>query len=449
MPLRIFCKLCVIVMVSMFLPGGNEAAHADDWPQWRGPRRDGVWRETGIVKKFDKPRFDLVWRAKIGSGYSSPTVSNSRVYVTDRLIEPKQVERIHCFDAKSGKPIWSHTYDCPYRDIGYDAGPRASVTIDEGRAYALGTMGHFFCFNAADGKILWQKDLNAEFKIRMPIWGIACAPLIERDFVILQIGGEGDYCLVAFDKKNGELRWHALADNASYSAPVIIEQAGRRVLVCYTGDHVAGLDPMSGKLHWKVPFPPTKMVIGISDPVYHQGHIFVSNFFDGSMLIRLDQEKLAAELVWKRAGESEMHTDALHSIISTPYLRGDYIYGVDSYGELRCLKLMTGDRVWESLDAVPKERWATIHFIEHADPAQQNKNVPNRIWMFTEKGELIISDLSPEGFTEISRAKLISPTRDQLPSRRGGVCWSHPAFADRHVFARNDEVLVCANLAAD
>ena len=411
---------------------------ADDWPQWRGPGRDGVWRESGVVRKFDKPRLDTVWRAKIGSGYCSPTVAEGRVYVTDRLIEPKQVERVHCFDAKTGKPIWSHTYDCVYKDIGYDAGPRASVTIHDGRAYALGAMGHFFCFDAATGKIHWQKDLGAEYKVRMPIWGLACAPLIEKDLVILQIGGEGDYNLVAFDLKGGSEVWHALDDPASYSAPIVIDQAGRRVLVCYTGAGVVGVDPKNGREHWRIPFPPTRMVIGISTPVLHNGHIFVSNFFDGAMLIKLGEKEPTAELVWKRAGESEQKTDGLHSINSTPYLKGDYIYGVDSYGELRCLKLSTGDRVWESDKAVPHDRWATIHFIEHGDD----------VWMLNEKGELIISRLSPKGFDEVSRAKLIKPTRDQLPSRRGGVVWSHPAFADGHVFARNDEELVCADLSA-
>lgn len=415
-----------------------QAASADDWPQWRGPQRDGVWRETGIVEKFEKPELEIQWRAKIGSGYTGPTVADGRVYVSDRLVEPKQVERVHCFDARTGKPIWSHTYDCPYKDVSYDAGPRASITIDDGRAYALGAMGNFFCLDAATGKVLWEKDLHKEYRIRMPIWGIAAAPLIEDGLVILQIGGEGDYCLVAFDRKTGAERWHSLTDDASYSAPIIVEQAGRRVLVCYTGEHIAGLDPAGGKVHWKVPFPKTRMIIGVATPVHHNGLIFATNFFDGSMLIRLDDKKLAAEKVWHRVGPSEKDTDSLQSIIASPWLNGDYIYGVDSYGELRCLKLMTGDRVWESLDATPKERWGTIHFVQHGD----------KVWMFNERGELIISALSPEGFKEISRAKLISPTRDQLPSRRGGVCWSHPAFANKCVFARNDEELVCASLAA-
>ncbi len=123
--------------------------------------------------------------------------------------------------------------------------------------------------------------------------------------------------------------------------------------------------------------------------------------------------------------------------MSTPLIQGDYIYGVDSYGELRCLERQNGDRLWESLEAVPKDRWANIHMVKNDD----------KVWMFNEKGELIISKLSPEGYKEISRAKLIDPTTGQLESR-GGVCWSHPAFAYKHIYARNDNELVCVNLAA-
>lgn len=412
-------------------------ARGDDWPQWRGPKRDGVWRETGIVERFDKPALEPVWRAEIGGGYCGPTVAEGRVFVTDRLVDPKQIERVHCFDAAAGTPIWSLSYDCPYVGVDYDAGPRASVTVHDGLAYALGGMGHLHCLEAATGEVVWKRDLNAEYKIRMPVWGIAAAPLIERGLVIVQIGGEGNACLVAFDAKSGEERWRALPDQASYSAPIVIEQAGTRVLVAYTGDRVVGLDPKNGKLHWSHPFPATKMVIGIADPVPYGDLLFLTNFFDGSLMLRLGRDSLAVEPVWKRMGESEKKTDALHSIISTPMMLGDYIFGVDSYGELRCLRADNGDRVWESLAAGPNERWATIHFVQHGE----------RTWMFNEDGELIIARLSPDGFEEISRARLIEPTRDQLPSRRGGVVWSHPAFANRHVFARNDKELVCASLA--
>lgn len=224
------CILCVLTALT--------AAHADEWPQWRGPNRDGVWAETGLIDEFEAPRIEVKWRIPISSGYSGPTVADGRVYVTDYVAAPKQTERVHCVDWETGETVWSHTYACPYRGISYQAGPRASVLIDEGRAYSLGTMGHLFCFDAAKGSVLWKRDLNEQYKIQMPNWGIAASPLVEDDLLIVQIGGE-DACLVAFDKTTGEQRWKALSDDASYSAPLVIEQAGARVLVCWTGNTLA------------------------------------------------------------------------------------------------------------------------------------------------------------------------------------------------------------------
>ena len=410
---------------------------ADDWPQWRGPSRDGLWREKGIVRKFEGRQLPIRWRVKIANGYSGPTVANNRVYVTDRLTNPGAAERVHCFDAMSGEKIWSYSYESRYSKVGYPDGPRASVTINDNRAYSLGTMGQMFCFDSEKGKVLWSKDLKSEYKIRMPIWGIAAATLIEDNLVIVHIGGKDGACLVAFDKVTGREQWRALNDPASYSAPIVIEQAGKRVLVCWTGKGVVGLNPLTGELYWRHPFTPSRMILNIATPVLHNDLLFVSGFYDGSLLLKLNSEKLAVEKVWRRKGANERNTDSLHCCISTPVLQGDYIYGVDSYGEFRCLELQSGNRIWENLEAVPRARWSNIHMVRHE----------GNIWMFNERGELIISKLSPEGFIEISRTKLIEPTEGQL-GQRGGVCWSHPAFAYKHVYARNDEELLCANLAA-
>lgn len=433
-----FLSIAIVAM-------GLSISRADDWPQWRGPTRDGVWQESGVVEKFKSSRLTPRWRVPISSGYSGPTVADGRVYVTDRVEEPKQIERVHCFDWQTGKSIWSHSYDCAYHDISYTAGPRAAVTLDGGRAYSLGAMGDLFCFEAATGKVIWQHDLDQEYQVRMPIWGLAAAPLIEGDLLILQVGGK-DACLVALDKATGEERWRALPDDASYSAPIIIEQAGRRVLACWTGQHVVGLDPTAGQILWTYPFPPSQMVLAIATPVVEKHHLFVTAFYDGSLMLRLNEKKPAIERIWRRVGRDERHTDSLQSIMVTPYMKDNYIYGVDSYGELRCLEGDTGDRVWESLEPIPPDyranprlrRWFNIHMVENH----------GKVWMFTERGELIISRLSPKGYEEISRAKLIEPTRVQL-NERGGVCWSHPAFAYRHVFARNDEELIAADLSAE
>jgi outer membrane protein assembly factor BamB len=428
-----------LVLASLLGPAtGGRPSRADDWPQWRGPTRDGVWRETGLVDKFSSAQLPICWRAPIGSGYSGPTVAAGRVYVTDRQTQPDAVERVLCFDSRSGRPLWAFPYDCPYEDVGYPAGPRAAVSLDEGRAYALGTMGHLHCLDALSGKLLWKKTPGVDYQIRMPIWGIAAAPLVDGDRLIVQIGAAGGACLVALDKRTGVEQWRALNDKPSYSAPVIIRQAGRRVLICWTGENVVGLDPASGQVYWKHPFQPSRMVINVPTPVICGDWLFVSCFYDGSLMLKLDRQQPRVEQVWRRHGASERHTDALHAMISTPYLEGDYVYGVDSYGELRCLDARTGNRIWEDLTAVPKARWATIHMVRNAD----------RMWMFNERGELLIATLSPQGFHEISRSKLLEPTTAQM-AQRGGVCWSHPAYAGKHVFARNDRELVCASLSAD
>lgn len=438
MSLSVAVRFPLILIVLQFIASSTRA---EDWPQWRGPRRDGTWNEMGLVEKFKAKELTARWRKPIGPGYSGPTVAGGKVYITDRQAEPEQVERVHCFDERSGEPVWSFSYPCVYRRIGYVAGPRAAVTIDEGRAFALGAMGNIYCFDAAKGDVIWKRDLNEEYKIlasqRMPIWGIAGSPFIYKGLVILHIGGADGACIVALDKKTGKEVWRALNDRAQYTTPTLVEQGGKPVVVCWTGDSVAGLDPDSGKVYWRTEMTPKNMPIGIATPIVSGEKLFVTSFYDGALMLSLNQGKPAVDEAWRIRGESERKTDALHSIISTPLFLGDYLYGVDSYGELRCLKAATGERVWENLTATPKARWSNIHFVRNRD----------RTWMFNERGELLIGKLNPKGFEEISRAKLIEPTLDQL-NDRGGVCWSHPAFANRAIFARNDKELACASLAA-
>ena len=408
---------------------------ADDWPLWRG-QRDGIWRERGLTESLPE-RLEAVWRAPIGSGYSAPTVADGRVYVSDRVEEPEESERVHCFDAKTGKALWTYRYPCAYRGLSYSAGPRVAVQIHAGKAISLGAVGHLACLNAANGDVLWKRDLREEYDIEMPIWGLAAAPWIEDDLLIVPTSGAKAY-LVAFEIESGKERWRAFEDRGNYSSPVVLEHLGRRVLVCWSGDRILGVLPRTGELFWEFPFKAARMPLGVADPVVHGKLIYFTGFYDGSLLLRLDEEKPVVHEVWREKGQNERSTRALHSIISTPFIREGHIYGVDSYGEVRCLKLMSGERVWEDLSLVPKARWATIHFVQNG----------KRTWMLNERGEVLVGKFSPEGYEEQGRARLLAPTSRQL-NRRGGVCWSHPAFARRHIFARNDEELVCANLAGE
>ncbi len=422
---------------ALLLVASCVVASADEWPQWRGPNRDGVWNEQGLIEKFPAPQLKVSWRAPISSGYSGPTVADGRVYVMDRVDMPKQIERVLAFDAKTGEELWKHAYDCVYSGVQYVAGPRASVSIDDGRAFSLGTMGHLFALDAASGTILWQKDLLKDYKIRMPIWGIAASPLVTGDLVIVQIGGEDGACLVAFDKRSGTEKWRALDDDASYSAPIIIQQAGRRVLVCWTGDNVAGLDPASGKVYWQHPFEISRMVISIATPVVDRDRLFVSSFYDGSLMLKLASDATAVEPLWRRRGPDEQNTDSLHSIISTPFCKA--ITSTAWTATASCAASTPGPAI--ASGKAPTRSQGNAGHDPHGPQRRADLDVQR-----ARRGDY--RRLSPQGFQEISRAKLIDPTTEQL--RRGdGVCWSHPAYAYKHVFARNDKELVCASLAAE
>ena len=425
-------------LLLVVLMWGISQAVAEDWAQWRGPNRDGRWQATGLMSELPEGQLPLTWSVPIGSGYCGPTVADGRVYVMDRLgTAGQQSERVLCFDAKTGEALWHHEYVAPYR-IEYTAGPRASVTIDRGIAFAVGAMGHMHAFDAAEGAILWQHDLNTEYDVNMPTWGIAASPLVYRDLVIQQVGGSRGACMVAFDRTTGKEVWRALDDRAGYSSPIVVQQAGQDVAVCWTGDSLSGLDPLTGKVVWSEPMPSTKMPIGITTPSVDGDLLFVSSFYDGSLMVRMLPDKLAIEKVWRRVGKDEKDTDSLHAMIGTPIVSDGYVYGVDSYGQFRCLDAKTGDRIWESQEAVPYARWSTVHMVRQDD----------RVWMFNERGELMITKLSPKGLEILDRCQVIEPTQPQLPRRRGGVVWTHPAFAEQSIFVRNDERLVRASLKA-
>ena len=284
-------------------------ASAQDWPDWRGINRDGVWTETGILEKFESEQIEIKWSVEIGPGYSGPTVSNGKVYVSDRIEKPNQLERILCIDEQTGKNIWEFSYDCEYSGVGYPAGPRASVVINEGKAYSLGTMGNLYCFNAETGKILWKKDLNTEYEINMPIWGIASTPLIVDEKIVIHVSGSNNASIVAFNKNTGNEIWRNLDDRAGYSAPILIEKNGRRVIVNWTEHSLSGLNPENGAVYWRFPWK-TGSRMSISTPVLYKDHIFVSAFYSGSLLVKLGDDYTTAEKFWQRSGESERKTDA-------------------------------------------------------------------------------------------------------------------------------------------
>ena len=433
-------------------------ARADDWPQWLGPRRDGVWREKGILDKFPKDGPRVKWRVDIGAGYSGPAVAGGRVFVTDRIVArnariPKSpfddrtpvagTERVLCLNEADGKPLWKHEYPCEYR-VSYASGPRATPTVDGDRVYTLGAMGHLLCLDVKKGDVLWSKVLRADYEGSGKAaggswWGFAASPLIDGDKLISLVGGEGSI-VVAFDKRTGKELWKSLsASEAGYAPPMIYEQGGKRHLIIWHPDAVVSLDPETGKERWSQEHK-IKAGLSIPTPRLDGDKLFVTAFYDGSLMLKLKPDGTGAEVLWESKVKSEQprQTTELHSIMPTPFLVDGHIYGVCSYGELRCLDEATGKRLW--LTRVPtggeEVRWGNAFLVRHE----------GRFFLFNEKGDLIIARLTPKGYDEISRAHLLDPD-NKLPDR--AVVWSHPAFANKSVFARNDHEMVCVSLAAE
>jgi outer membrane protein assembly factor BamB len=422
---------CAITLVT-------RAAAADDWPQWGGPQRDLVWREIGIVEKLPAvdPSTGMLprkWTAKIGSGYAGPAVDSGRVFVTDRLADQK-LERVLCFDADTGNELWKHEYEARYT-ISYPLGPRATPTVHGGRVYTLGAMGNLFCFDVETGRIVWQKYLPTDFGTDIPAWGMAAAPLIDGDQLIVLAGGKPGAMVVSLDKNTGAERWRALdGKEPGYCAPVILEFGGRRQLIIWHPAAVVGLDPATGKELWQVPFD-VQSGLTIPTPRKLDNRLFVTSFYNGPLMIDLAEDGVSPKVLWHTGPNSTERTnDSLHAIMCTPIVRKDFIYGVGSYGELRCLDSDTGKIVWETYDATGHDRWWNAFLVPHGDG----------VAICNEQGDIIFAKLSGEGYEELSRAKLIEPT--QKIQRRMTV-WSHPAFAMQSVFARNDGELIRVNLA--
>ena len=416
---------------------------AADWPEWRGAGRRGVWTDPGIVETFPDGGLSATWRVPIHGGYAGPAVAGGRVFVTDGVrADPRStevVERVLALDETTGEILWTHDWETNYAglQLAYAIGPRATPTVDGDRVYALGAMGNLLALDVAGGRVLWERDYVRDFDAAIPSWGISGAPLVDGDRLICLVGGEPDAKVIAFDKRTGEVLWQALSSDwePGYSAPFVIEAAGVPQLIIWHPRAISALDPETGAVYWEVPHV-VDMGMSVSTPVRSGAHLFVTSQWGGARMLRLAETHPDATLVWEGVGESDPEHgrvfDTLDSVISTPVIQGDYVYGVDGEGLLRCLELRTGRRVWET-EALIRDpaRWATAFFVRHGD----------RYFINTDGGDLVIARLSPRGYDEISRTHLIAPTSPYVTRRAQGpfVNWSHPAYANQHVIARNDE----------
>lgn len=429
----------VALLLSLFA-GSASLSRADTWPQWRGENRDGIWRETGLIDSFPKEGLKRAWSVPVGPGYCGPTVTKNRIYLMDRGLDPGiEEERILCFDRHTGKIFWTVSYPCVYEGVSYDVGPRASVTVTDGIAYALGTMGHLHAIDALSGEIVWKRNLVEEFNAEIPTWGVSAAPLVTAGRVIVQSGGPEGPSALALDANTGEEIWRGPSDRMSYSAPTVPPNHPDEVLV-WSDSLFQSLSVENGEVLWSIDSPKVRAFVArVQSPVFDDsGESFLlSDFNDGTR--RYARSGATWEEVWHVRGKNERNTEGLHSLMGSPVWIGDHFYGVDSYGTFRGLRASDSTRVWETETVVPLTRWSTVF------PVRQGET-GNRVWILNEVGELILTDLTPDRYHEIGRTQLIEPTQE-VRQRDYHILWSHPAFAHRHIYARNDRELIAVCVA--
>ncbi|MFH5804586.1 PQQ-binding-like beta-propeller repeat protein [Alienimonas sp. DA493] len=443
-----------------FLP----TAAADDWPQWLGPQRDGVYRENGVTTDFSKTPPKELWRVPVGGGYAGPAVAGGRVFVPDFVLEDGEFpenqfsnpdlagrERVLCLDAETGETLWEYAPQVTYK-IQYPAGPRVTPTVEAersgfglpgGRVYFLGAMGDLVCLNAATGEKMWGYNVTEKFGSVVPQWGFASHPLVDGENLYV-IAGPADGPLLCVNKTTGELKWKACTaeDECGYAPPAMYESGDKRMVLAWTAESVNAVDPATGEVFWSVPAA-VKFNMSIAHPIRAvvEGEEYLycmSTDPQAVVMLKLADDPTAEpEVAWRGDAQTGMDgvmntpvyaaTVGEHGLLFSPARNGVYV----------AADPLTGEQVAEDRQFFDSSNnWGTIFTTPLGDSADA--------YFAVETGELQSGSLSAEGAEVNGSAKLLEPT--QIAGNRR-VLWVHPAYAMRSVFWRNDRELVRADLA--
>lgn len=390
-----------------------QSAKTGEWPQWRGPNRDGVSRETGLLKTWPAGGPRLLWKANgTGGGYGTPSVAGGKVY---GMGYRAQEEVVWALDAQTGKEVWaSPVAAANRRGKGYGDGSRSTPTVDGNRVYALGDSGDLVCLDANTGAVAWKKDLVAEFAGGVPGWGYTESPLVDGNKLIVTPGGR-NATLVALNKQSGELIWSAKVpdgNGAQYSSAIVAEPEGRRQYIQFLSGGVVGIAAADGKLLWRYTSP-ANGTANISTPIYRDGMVFAASGYNtGGGLARLmaGPEGVSASEVYFTKNMQNHHGGMV--------LVGDYLYGFDR-SSLTCLNFKTGEVAWA-------DRSVGKGSVVYAD---------GHLYCRSERGPIALVEANP--------ARYVEKGRFDQPDRSGKDAWPHPVVAGGRLYIRDQDVLLC------
>jgi outer membrane protein assembly factor BamB len=413
-----FAGVSLTVLVALAAPAGG-----GDWPQWRGPDRTGVSKETGLLKSWPPGGPKLLWKATgLGEGHSTPSVAAGRIYGMGLRGED---EVVWALDEATGKQIWSTRIAAGGTLGGSQGGfgPRSTPTIDRDRAYVLGVHGDLACLQVSDGKLLWQKSLVSEFGGRVPGWGYCESPLVDGDKVIATPGGP-QATLVALNKRTGDVIWKAQVpalvrngDEAPYSSAIIATVGEQRQYVQFLKGGVVGITANDGKLLWRYNAP-ANGTANIPTPIFRDNYVFAASGYNtGGGLARLTASAggVSAEEVYFTRNMKNHHGGVV--------LIGDYLYGIDDR-DLTCLNFKTGEVAWSN-------RSVAKGSLVYAD---------GHLYARGENGTVALVEAVPTGYVEKGRF--------EQPDRSRTYAWPHPVVANGRLYLHDQDILLCYDVKA-
>jgi len=331
--------LVVLLPLALLAASSSPAA---DWPQWRGPARDG--RATLAARAAYPENLTPAWKVAVGEGHSSPVVLGDKVCVFAREGEE---EALQCLDLATGRRLWRQAYPAPYTmnsaAASHGKGPKATPAVAGGRVFTFGISGILSAFDLATGRLAWRKEFGAQYGQTSPIYGTAQSPVVDGDRVIVHVGGPGRGALTAFDAGTGAVRWAWAGDGPAYASPVVATLAGARQVVTFSESFLVGVSADRGELLWKLPFT-TPWVQNAVTPIVDGDTVVYSGLDHPVRAVRVVRQGAA----W--AAEPRWESAEVSAYMSTPVLEGGRLFGLShkKRGQLFCLDAATGRVVWLS-----------------------------------------------------------------------------------------------------
>lgn len=419
-------KVTVFLVVSALLCGAILTASATEWPQWRGPNRDGVSSEIGILKEWAASGPQVLWKHPLGEGFSGISVSQGRIYT---MFSKGNDEFVVCLNATAGQEIWRFRSDDNYHEGQGGNGPRATPTIDGDLLFTISAHGKLYALNAGNGEKVWSHDLQRKFGSKMPRWGFSTSPLVDGELLIVEVGGKGEKSIVAFNKNSGDVIWSSHKDKLGYSSPIAITVKGVRQIICFTGTKLVSVSPVDGAIYWQYPWK-TGYDVNAATPVFiPPDKVFISSGYDkGAAVIQMrvfvshDDDRAAVEQIRESQGKVRIKeiwkNRKMKNQFASSVLHENYLYGFDN-SILKCIEADTGEEQW-------KTRGFGKGTVILAD---------GHLIILSDRGKLGLAEATPAGYIEKASAKVLS-----------GLCWTAPTLAEGRLYLRNEEEIVCLDM---